>query len=383
MAKSRKGSDRERRAWRVQRPSIFFTACKAFARAAARLFAVALLLVAVWLAMPAAARSLDSLLIVADGAEYDAAGYSRVVTIGRPVVDIAAKLADEIEAGQIEEDGPHRPARLTAFSDAVLAEVPELFGYKSIQVVSQTFLPIELVRKEGIFLGDTVAVSHEFALPGRRFRRPLPREVVFASYVIEAAMPMPEGQSRTEQDIVQVALELQQAGAFPVRLNLDPAPDSLRRGLTRNDIAILHVDTHGAEKGRAIQTTHAGDLMSVGDIPRPVRVPLVLLFGCEGVADGGSFGSVLRTRGAEAVVSSFAKFESFGLTGDPAREKRIYQAFFAALRSGENVANALLRLRQAARDEMKLAATRPTLTRNFFALVGNGQLRFKRAASAQ
>jgi hypothetical protein len=32
---------------------------------------------------------------------------------------------------------------------------------------------------------------------------------------------------------------------------------------------------------------------------------------------------------------------------------------------------------------MKLAGTRPTLTRNFFALVGNGQLRFERAASAQ
>jgi hypothetical protein len=354
------------------------TAWKAFAPAA-----LALLVAAVSTTTPAAARPLDSLLIVADGAEYDAAGYSRVVSIGRPVVDIAAGLADEIEAGQIEQDGPRRPARLAAFSDAVLAEVPDLFAYKSVEVVSQTFLPIELVGKDGVFLGDTAAISHEFAVPGRRFRRPLPRETIFASYVIEAAMPMPEGQSRTEQDIVQVALELQQAGAFPVRLNLDPAPDSLRRGLTRSDIAILHVDTHGAEKGRAIQTTHAGDLMSVGDIPHPVRVPLVLLFGCEGVADGGSFGSVLRTRGAEAVVSSFAKFESFGLTGDPAREKRIYQAFFAALRSGENAANALLRLRQAARDEMKMTATRPTLTRNFFALVGNGQLRFKHTASAR
>ena len=200
-----------------------FTAWKAVAPAA-----IALLVAAVSLTTPAAAGPLDNLLIVADGAEYDAAGYSRVVSIGRPVVDVAAGLADDIEAGHIEQDGPHRPARLATFSDAVLAEMPDLFAYKSVEVVSQAFLPIELVRKDGIFLGDTVAISHEFAVPGGRFRRSMPRETVFASYVIEAAMPMPEGQSRTEQDIVQVALELQQAGAFPVRLNLDPAPDSLR-----------------------------------------------------------------------------------------------------------------------------------------------------------
>jgi hypothetical protein len=75
---------------------------------AARLSAIALLVAAVSLAMPAAARSLDSLLIVAEGAEYDATGYGGVASIGRSVVDLAAKLADDIEAGQIEEDGPHR-----------------------------------------------------------------------------------------------------------------------------------------------------------------------------------------------------------------------------------------------------------------------------------
>src|SRR5262249_40979261 len=66
----------------VQRPEALFTGCKAFAPAA-RLSALALLVAAVTLVTPAAARSLESLLIVSDGAEYDAAGYSRVVSVGR------------------------------------------------------------------------------------------------------------------------------------------------------------------------------------------------------------------------------------------------------------------------------------------------------------
>lgn len=347
---------------------------------ATRLSAFALLIA---MAPAAAAQSSDVLLIVADGVDYDAAGYSKVVRLDHPVVDLAAQVVRDIEAGDIEQEGRRRPAQLHAFSAAVLAAVPELFAYKSIEVVSRTFLPIELVSRDGIFLGDTVATSHQFAAAGQRHRRAAPRNTLFSSYVIEAAMPMPKGVPREEQDIVQVALELQQTREFPVHLNLDPARDSLRRTLIRDDVSILHIDTHGAEKGIAIQTTHAGDLMPVSDIPRTVRVPLILLFGCEGVADAGAFGAVLRARGAETVISSFAKFQSFGLTGDPQREKRIYQAFFGALRSGENTANALVRLRQAARDEMTIGAAQPTLTRHFFVLVGNGQLRFKQPASAR
>jgi hypothetical protein len=100
-----------------------------------------------------------------------------------------------------------------------------------------------------------------------------------------------------------------------------------------------------------------------------------MIFGCEGVADPRAFGATLRTRGAEAVISSFAKFQTFGLTGDPSREKRIYQAFFAALRAGENVGDALLRLRQGAREEMTAGSQRRTLTRHVFVLLGNPQLR--------
>ena len=109
-------------------------------------------------------------------------------------------------------------------------------------------------------------------------------------------------------------------------------------------------------------------------LPQRVRVPVVLLFGCEGVANAEAFGAVLRQRGAEAVISSFAKFESFGLTGDATREKRIYEAFFRSIGAGEDVGTALLRLRQVARAEAISAGSGRTLTRLFFVLLGNSRL---------
>lgn len=330
----------------------------------------------------AAAQTPRALLIVAHGkhggaigGDGTALGFDQVARLDEHASLLAAKLLEDIDRGQIDEAGPGSPRSLQAFSDVVLSTVPDIFAYKSIHILSDALLPIELVHKEGLFVGDRVATSHEFGGADQRNPRPSPREVRLASYIIEAAEPMPKGSPRAGQDIIQVALELEQV--FSVELHLNPMRGSILRSLGRDDVGILHIDTHGAEKGRAIQVTYAGDLLPASDIPQRVRVPLILLFGCEGVADRQAFGSVARERGAEAVISSFAKFESFGLTGDASREKHIYQAFFDALRAGDNVGSALLRLRQVANDQIGAAATRRTLTRNFFVLLGNPQLHFK------
>jgi hypothetical protein len=336
-------------------------------------------IVLVWLVALAASAAADtrtSLLIVADGQIGPVHGSHKTVRIDARLRGIAARLKSEIDGGLIDEEGSRSPPQLQAFSDAVLAAVPDLFGYQSIAVVSEGFLPIELVRRDGVFLGDRISTSHEFRGSGQHYRPPPAREAALSRYVIEAVMPMPDGKARSDQDVIQVALGLD--GQFPIELHLNPARDSLRRALSRDDMAILHIDTHGTENGRAIQSSYAGDIIAVQTIPRTVRTPLVLLFGCEGVADGRAFGAVLRARGAEAVISSFAKFESYGLTGDARREKRIYQELFAALGAGETVGGALLRVRQAAREEMVAGGAPRTLTRHFFVVVGNQQLRFKR-----
>lgn len=348
----------------------------------------------------AVAQTRDTLLVVAGSARTVVAsdrpvpGFKKIVKLDGGVIELGDELAKQIGNSLIYEDGAQSPPGLQAFADAVLAAAPDIFSYQSVEVVSDTLVPIELVRRDGKFLGDTVAISHEFLLAGRRYRRAPPRQVALSRYVIEAAYPA-EG-SRLEQDIVLFAAQLEKEAqlkrgkAFPVHLHLNPAPDSFRRGLVRDDIAVLHIDTHGSSKGREVQTTPVLDknmrrvMMPAHEIPRRVRVPLVLLVGCEGVADNGSFGAVLRARGAEAVVSSHAKFNSFALTGSAVREKRIYEAFFDALRSSKDVANALLELRQAARDEMAKGEpeiAKRTLTRHFFVLLGNGRLRFKLASS--
>ena len=301
-----------------------------------------------------------------------AAGYD-VAVLDKSVLDIAAGLLADIERGDIGETDAQRPPHLADFSRTVLAAVPGLPGYKRVHVVSSAMLPVELVLDgSGGFMGDSIVISHEF--PDARRPLPVPRaeQRPFASYVIEAVMGMPAGSVRAEQDIVQVALSLE--GTYTVELHFGSGRKSLERTLLRDDVGILHIDTHGSEGGDAIQVSRAGAMLPARALPQRVRVPVVLLFGCEGVANAEAFGAVLRQRGAEAVISSFAKFESFGLTGDATREKRIYEAFFRSIGAGEDVGTALLRLRQVARAEAISAGSGRTLTRLFFVLLGNSRL---------
>jgi hypothetical protein len=117
-------------------------------------------------------------------------------------------------------------------------------------------------------------------------------------------------------------------------------------------------------------------MLSADQIPPSIRVPVILLFGCEGLASKRSLGAILRARGAEAVISAVATFEGFGLTGDPARERLVYEAFFSALKSGETIGAALVSLRQAARREGSLTSQGATLTRSLFVLLGRDDLTF-------
>jgi hypothetical protein len=301
-------------------------------------------------------------------------GY-QAIRLPPDTVRLAGQLRAEIEDGRIAENGPNAPAELDAFSAAVLQAIPDLFEYHFIRVISHQILPLEMVRRDDAFLGDVAEIAHEFtkgeaisslALHGKK--------LTFSRYVIEAIIGMPTGMSRIDQDIVKVALKLE--NEIPLEVDFNGGAGALTRALGRKDVSILHIDTHGGLGGRSIQASRAGEMLHATDIRAPVRVPLVLLFGCEGVGSAQAFGSILHARGAEAVISSFAKFDSFGLTGDPVREQQIYEGFFSALRAGRTIGAALVSLRQAALHEGRASSQVTTLTRLLFVLVGREDIAF-------
>ncbi len=293
--------------------------------------------------------------------------------LSKKAVQVAVELSEEIESGLIDEDGKNSPPHLSEFSNEVLSIVPKLFEYNEIYVISSNFVPIEMVRKGGIFAGDRIAISHEFELEQFRSGALLTdQQRALSSYVIEAVIPMEPGYSRINQDIVKVALSLEQY--FPVDLHFNSGLLRIEQVLGRDDIGILHIDTHGA--GIAIQVSRDGTLMYARDIPKKLQIPLVLLFGCDGVANKDAFGSVIHQRGTPAVISSFVKFVSFGITGDAEREADVYTTFFNSIRKGESVGIALLRIHQIAQQDIMASGSQKTLTRLFFVLIGNPHLKF-------
>jgi hypothetical protein len=329
------------------------------------------------------AAGMDFRQVLDSASRFKRAGID-LVTLDRAILPLAANLLAEIEAGQIDEDGEKRPRALAAFSEAVLRAIPTLFEYKYIHVISPKLIPFELVQEKGRFLGDQSVVSHEYVANnrhGNRIRASTlsPKVLPFAAYVVDAVIPAPPELPRTQQDIVEVAVGLENRLAVELQFNADA--NTLRRTLARRDVSVLHIDTHGGERGLSIQVARDGSMMPATELPRNIHIPVVLLFGCEGVADSRSFGTALQRNGVDAVISSFAKFFSFGITGNAAREKAVYLAFFAALAEGEDVGMALLRFRMAALREMEAGKANRTLTRHFFILVGNSRLRFQSAAS--
>lgn len=90
--------------------------------------------------------------------------------LGDAACDAAAELRQEIDTGLIAEEGETSPPHLAKFSQEFLNAIPGLFNYERIYIVSPAMLPIEMVRKDGIFVGDRIAVSHEFDLPDHGLR---------------------------------------------------------------------------------------------------------------------------------------------------------------------------------------------------------------------
>lgn len=312
----------------------------------------------------------------------DAAGASEarrlhpatsILELPGEVLARAAQLTNEIDAGALERGGSRAREQIAAFSQAILAADPDIFERPSAVVITTRMLPIEMVRKGDAFLGDVVQIAHRF--PGEGAQRAAAGKssavLPMSRYVLEAIIGMPEAVPRIDQDIIKVALSLDREIAVEVALGGGLA--HLKRTLQRDDVGILHIDTHGGPEGRTMQVARDGATIAASELP-VVRVPVVLLFGCEGARGREAVGARLEAQGAGAVISAFAKFNSFGLTGDPRLEEHIYRAFFGALREGKSVGRALLEMRQAALRENP--APLDNLTRLLFVLIGRGDIRF-------
>src|SRR5262245_274336 len=202
----------------------------------------------------------DSTFAAALGKEAHKLGYVLLELPAR-VIDLARQLKVEIENDDTAEDGPRSPPHLNAFSDAVLAAIPNLFTYRHVRVISEEVLPLEMVRREKEFLGDVAEISHEFPageasslLARRAHKLPLSR------YFIDAVMGMEAGVPRASQDIVQMALKLE--SEIPVDLSFGGGDRGrLAQLLARADLSILHIDTHGGPDGRTILVSRAGTML--------------------------------------------------------------------------------------------------------------------------
>ena len=203
----------------------------------------------------------------------------QVIRLEKSVLARAGKLLEEIDKGLIHETGPRSPPSLKAFSAEILAAIPNIFEASEIHVVSEQMLPIELVNDRWGFLGDMASISHEYDVASYTLQ-----VVVDAldSYTIEAVIGMPPGMPRAKQDIVELALSLEQE--VPVDIRFNSGLHGLQSSLRRADLSVLHIDTHGSDKGLSIQASRAGDMMKASDLPTSIHPRLVLLFGCEGVA---------------------------------------------------------------------------------------------------
>jgi hypothetical protein len=308
----------------------------------------------------------------------DKYGY-RLIRLPEEMVPLSKHILLEIDDGRIYEKGTKSPPSLKKFSKLAASVLGDKPKYRYIYSIAPFIVPLDLVRRGDQFWGDSSVISHIFFDKGEHFAGRLENSLApitfkFTSYVVDLIFPMPSGVSRIKQDVVRSALSFEKL--IPVQLLLNSSSATTINTLKRNDISILHLDTHGGERGTSVQIDRKGYMLGIDGLPNKINIPVVLLFGCEGVATKASIGVVMNKRGVMTVISAFAKFVSLGITGRAISEQKTYQAFLGSIVKGKDVGTAVLNFRRTAKEALdKTGRTRP-LTRLFFVIVGNSRLKF-------
>jgi hypothetical protein len=294
------------------------------------------------------------------------------------IIPLSKKILQEIDHGNINENGINSPLSLKDFSNfstSILGDMPK---YKYIYSIAPFIVPLDLVSSRDQFWGDNIVISHVIIDTNNlidHFEAALnPIKYKFTSYVVDLIIPMPSGVSRIDQDVVRAALSFE--NDIPIELLLNSSSATTINTLKRNDISIIHFDTHGGERGGSIQIDRKGYMLGIDALPNKINIPVALLFGCEGVANKYSIGVVMNKKGVKAVISSFAKFYSLGITGNAISEQKTYQVFLESIIKGEDIGTAFLNFRKVAKSELDKTGDKRTLTRFFFIIVGNSRIKF-------
>lgn len=293
---------------------------------------------------------------------------------------ISERLVYELNTGKSDELGENSPQYLDEFSEVITSVVENIRGYKYIYSISQSILPLELVKIGDKFLGDFCAVSHIFPNNEKRFldifiRAITTKQLTFQSYVLDCIYAMDQGRKRLDQDIVHSALSIEDK--IPVEILLNVSRDKTDECLKRKDISILHLDTHSGTDGISIQTDRKGFMLHSRYLPSTINIPLIMLIGCETISRSSSFGVSLFNRGVDSIFSPFSLFQSLALAGTEVGQLNCYNTFLNSLIEGKTVGEAIMELRRTAMLERKKCGLKMTLTRLYFTIVGNSKLSFK------
>jgi hypothetical protein len=264
-------------------------------------------------------------------------------------------LSDRLDAlGAAAEDGSlssvqQAMAAVAAILTAAGIDPVRLEKYREVLVVSPRPVPMDLLTVAGEPLGRRVIFEHCIAANTDELRAELPKYLVgdhasLQRVALLAIVPMPEGIPRANQDIVKAALKL--SATVPVDLVIEPSGRESVEYFSRDDVSILHLDTHGSPDAVELGTNEE-HFYGARDLPSRIRPPLILLVGCSTGAGAASLAPYLVKRGAKAVIGMAFVFRSGDPSGGDITNPLFYDTLWSAIAQGQPIGEALLRAKQA------------------------------------
>jgi hypothetical protein len=245
-----------------------------------------------------------------------------------------------------------------------------LEGYREVLVVSPRPVPMDLLTVSGELLGRRVIFEHCIVANSDELRAELPKYLVgdhasLQRVALLAIVPMPEGIPRAKQDIVKAALKL--SSTVPIDLVIEPSGRESVQYFSRDDVSILHLDTHGSPNAVELGTNEA-HFYGANELPSRIRPPLILLVGCSTGSGAVSLAPYLVRQGAKAVIGMAFVFRSGDPSGGDITNPLFYDTLWSAIAQGQTVGEALLHAKQAMPNNDWSA---------MWLLFGNANLRFE------
>ena len=224
-----------------------------------------------------------------------------------------------------------------------------LVKYREVLVIAPRPVPLDLLTVAGEPLGRRIIFEYFIAADGPELRAGLPRYLDADKRPLErvgllAIVPMPDGIPRGNQDIVRAALRL--SARVPVDLVIEPTGRESLQYFSRDDVSILHLDTHGSPDAVELGTNEE-HFYGASELPDHIRPPLILLVGCSTGAGPRSLAPYLVRHGAGAVIGMAFVFRSGEPSGGDITDSLFYDTLWSGIAEGRTVGEALLRARQA------------------------------------